>query len=145
MKQSIVVLFCVMSCLLTSCTDNSNLSGNWKFNISNYKNTCGGKPTVSKIIHLVQNDKLLTATIDVQGDNGKKYTGTFQGKLTQLNFPTKTTLHGKFKVADFTTKEIIIGKFLDNKTFSGKSKWTSTSDDKKMVCKGSQTIDGNKQ
>ena len=145
MKQSRILLFCLLSCLLTSCTDNSNLSGNWNFAISNYKNTCGGEPTVSKTIHLVQNNKQLTATIKVQGDDGKKYTGTFQGKLAQLSFPMKTTLHGKFKVANFTTKETIIGKFIDNKTFSGKSKWISTSSDKKMICKGSQTINGNKQ
>ena len=121
------------------------LSGVWTLEISDYKNTCGGEPTVAKELTLAQSGKSLTAAIGVQGADGKTYTGTFKGSMDRATPPAKASLYGKFVVAGFTTEETIEIKFLDGKTFSGHSKWESKSDDAKTTCIGTQNIKGQKK
>jgi len=140
-----IVFFGLVMGLLTSCSQDNNLSGDWNLNISNYKNSCGGKPTVAKIIHLVQSNEDLTATIDVQGEDGKVYQGTFKGTVDKLDPPATATLYGKFTVASFTTEETIAINFLDNNNFTGSSKWESKSTDSKTVCVGTQDVKGDKK
>ena len=140
-----LIFLSLVAGLLTACNQGDNLAGDWTLKISDYKNSCGGEPTVSKTINLVQSGKALTATIDVTGDDGKIYQGTFKGTMDKPKPPAKVTLHGKFPVGKYITEEAIQVKFLDYKTFTGSSKWNTNSIDNKTNCVGTQNVNGSKE
>lgn len=140
-----LMLLVLAACLLAPSAMAGSLNGVWTLEISNYKNTCGGKPTAAKELTLTQSGKSLTVAIEVLGTDGKTYTGTFKGSMERAAPPAKASLYGKFVVAGFTTKETIEIKFLDGKTFSGHARWESKSDDGKTTCIGTQDIKGQKK
>ncbi|MCB2227885.1 MAG: hypothetical protein KQH53_14495 [Desulfarculaceae bacterium] len=121
------------------------LGGVWTLDISQYKNTCGDKPTAAKQLTLTQKGRELTAAIGVLGEDGKTYTGTFHGRLENDSPPAKASLYGKFEVGGFTTEETIQIHFLNAKSYTGASQWKTQSVDKKITCLGTQKIKGSKK
>ena len=120
------------------------LDGDWSLVISNYKNTCGGGPSVAKKVNVVQSGTSLQVHIEVQGPDGEMHTGSFDGTLDKPVPPSRATLKGTFVVGDFTTEETLQVTFPDAKTFTGKANWTTTSADGQTNCIGSQDMAGTK-
>ncbi|MCF8043019.1 MAG: hypothetical protein K9K65_01630 [Desulfarculaceae bacterium] len=140
-----LLLLALLSLIAASGAVAGGLAGVWSLDISDYKNTCGGKPTAAKELSLTQDGRKLAAAIGVKGDDGKTYTGTFHGSMDQEQPPAKASLYGKFEVAGFNTEETIQIKFLDQSRFAGASQWKTQSADKKITCEGSQKIAGRKK
>ena len=141
----VVMVLCLTAWLPAAAAQAGDLAGTWSLAISDYQNTCGGKPTAAKELSLKQSGRKLTAAIGVTGPDGKNYTGTFQGAMDLDAPPCGAQLKGRFKVAGWSTEETIFIKFPDATSFSGHSKWKTVSPDKKTTCLGTQTIKGRKK
>lgn len=141
---TLALVVCMVLSFFAACTSSGKLTGKWTMDISNYENTCGGETTVAREINLTQSGKTITAKIEVTGDDGKYYTGTFKGDIDKDEYPNKVSLYGKFDVGSSTTEETINIEFTRDTTFRGSSEWTTISSDKSITCKGTQDVKGRK-
>ena len=83
----VVMVLCLTAWLPAAAAQAGDLAGTWSLAISDYQNTCGGKPTAAKELSLKQSGRKLTAAIGVTGPDGKNYTGTFQAHAQKRQHP----------------------------------------------------------